>query len=556
MRLLNPYLQSLLLIASALGYSYDDAASGARPDPLGAGFSGNTLDRAASRGETSRVFSKPLLPGPVLMRSQLEFQKREDARNATGNPQPGSYSSTVLFNVKDFGAKGDGVSDDYDALRSAAAATCRWPGSTLTFPAGVYRVDRYRITGGPNGNGVQNIQYVNCSGNTIVGYGAKIDVKGDFRRTADYITDGYTYSYVDSVVPFEMIDSSGFTIEGFEIAGNVDQMSRDAGVVEGNNAAVFTTHCADYLLRDVFAHHFSADGITIGGNSELADQRFRVDNVSSKNNARDGLSIIQARSGTITNSTFDDNGRTGAYGNHPPAAGMDIEPERKPPQEDVYTGSITIDNCEFAENIGSQFVSGFPELVESVSIQNSLVKATSADTSGQAFLNVPASGLISHNKFQVGAGRSVMLSVDIPAQYASIVHLTYDQNTFQLGENKGIIGPIRIASIDFTNNSIQVAGDHPDSTLMRLDYMASVVNNYFFEAQTGYSGSLPTILYEFGSGTIKNNVYDTDLTRPGFFEVYYGLGIMPSGEVFPHPQGFISYYKSTASRPKRPIRRP
>jgi hypothetical protein len=309
-------------------------------------------------------------------------------------------------------------------------------------------------------------------------------------------------------------------------------------------------------VKDVVAHHFSADGITVGGNSELSDQRFRIDNVTSINNARDGLSIIQARSGTISNSTFENNGRTGTYGNHPPAAGMAIEPERRPPQEDLYTGLITIDNCQFLENIGSQFVNGFPELVESVTIQNSLVKATSPDTSGQAFLNVAATGSTSRNKFEIGSGRSVMLSVDIPAQYASIVHLTYDQNTFELGENQGIIGPIRIAPIDFTNNIVRVGSDHPDATVMRLDYMKSIVNNYFSEAQTGYSGSLLTILYEFGSGTIRNNIYDTELTGVGFFEVFYGVEIKPSGEQFPHPHAFMPYYKVSESGHKQKVRRP
>src|ERR1700737_4144591 len=54
-----------------------------------------------------------------------------------------------------------------------------------------------------------------------------------------HLDGGYTYSYVDTVIPFEMIKSSGFTIMGFEIAGNVDQMTRDASFVEGNNAGIF-----------------------------------------------------------------------------------------------------------------------------------------------------------------------------------------------------------------------------------------------------------------------------------------------------------------------------
>jgi len=181
------------------------------------------------------------------------------------------------------------------------------------------------------------------------------------------------------------------------------------------------------------------------------------------------------------------------------------------------------------------------------------VLATSATTSGQAFLNVPATGLVFHNPFQIGVGRSVVLSVDIPAQYGSIVHLNYDHNTFQLSENRGITGPIRGAPIDFTNNTVRVACERSDGTLMRLDHMQSVAGNSFFESATGFSGSLPTILYEFGNETIKNNTYDTDFAGSGFFEVYYGFGIAPSGEHFPHPQSFKPYYKTAPSNLKRPL---
>jgi len=449
--------------------------------------------------------------------------------------QPGTATN---FSVKDFGAKGDGVSDDYDAMQAAATSLCLSPGSTLVFPAGTYRINRYRITGGQHANPVSNIRYMGCSGNTIVGYSAKIDVKGDFRRTADYSEGEYTYSYVDSVIPFEMINSSGFAIMGFEITGNVDQMTRDVSVAEGNNAGIFTTNCKDYLIKDVAAHHVSADGITIGGNSELADQRFRLDNVAAFNNARDGLSIIQARQGTITNSVFSNNGRTGKYGSHAPAAGADVEPERRPPQEDLYTGLLTFDNCRFEENLGSQFVSGFPELVDSNTVKNSFVQATRPDTSGQAFLNVPAKGSTIGNTFRISAGRHIMLGVDIPRQYVSIVHLVYDRNTMEMGDNQGVIGPIQSTAIDFTNNGITIQSINPDTTILRLDYMTVIENNHFFVAQTGYSGSVPTILYEFGNTIVRNNSYDTDLTPPRYFEAYYGLAIVPSGEVFLHPASF------------------
>jgi parallel beta-helix repeat protein len=49
-----------------------------------------------------------------------------------------SAQAAQTFNVKTFGAKGDGVDDDTSAIKAALAAANASPGSTLLFPAGNY----------------------------------------------------------------------------------------------------------------------------------------------------------------------------------------------------------------------------------------------------------------------------------------------------------------------------------------------------------------------------------------------------------------------------------
>lgn len=444
---------------------------------------------------------------------------------------------TKILNVKDFGAKGDGKSDDYDALQAAASALCQSPGATLLFPEGTYRIGRYRMTGGPKENKVQNIRYVGCRGNTVTGVKAKIELDSDFRRRADKKEDSYSISYADSVTPFEMVQSSGFRIVGFEIAGNVEKLSRDPDVAVGGAAGILTIKCRDYFIEDVTVRGFGGDGIRLGEDNQSADQGVHLVNVTSTYNARQGLAIINVRGADVVNSVFSNNGRTGTYGSHAPAAGVAIEPVRYAPDQDP-TGGITFDKCRFEENIGPQFLSGRSDLVDSLTIMNSYIKATLPDTDATAFLSGAQTGLVQGSTFDIAAGHGVALAGYSPTLYGSISRIRYSRNTFNLGDNKGLIPPLQPAPIELVENNIHVDSRTKDPTLLRLDYLKLVEGNSIFEANSGYSGVHPTILYEKGSATIRNNKYETDRTEPGYFDVYYGQDVVTSGEIFRHPASF------------------
>jgi len=448
-----------------------------------------------------------------------------------------------IINVKDFGAKGDGKSDDYDALQAAASAICQSPGATLLFPEGTYRIDRYRITGGPKENKVQNIRYIGCKGNTITGVKAKIEVDGDFRRRTDKEENSYAISYADSVTPFEMIQSSGFRIIGFVIAGNVDRMSRDPNVAVGGTAGILTMKSRDYFIEDVTVRGFGGDGIRLGEDSQSADEGVHLSNVTSTHNARQGLAIINVRGADVVNSVFSDNGRTGGYGFHAPAAGVTIEPVRYASEQDP-AGGITFDKCRFEENIGPQFLSGRPDLVDSLTIKNSYIKSTLPDTNATAFLSAAKSGLVQGSTFDIAAGHGVALAGYSPGLYGSINRLIYSKNNFNLGDNKGLIAPLQPAPIELVGNNIRVESGKKDPTLLRLDYLKLAENNSFFEANSGYSGAHPTILYEKGTETIRDNHYETDRTGLGSFDVYYGPNAVTSGEIFGNPDNFKRYYSA------------
>lgn len=62
---------------------------------------------------------------------------------------------------------------------------------------------------------------------------------------------GNTYSYSETVVPFFMKECTNFSIEGFEIDGNVDQMTCDPGVLDGGlSDGIVPWGCTDYNISN------------------------------------------------------------------------------------------------------------------------------------------------------------------------------------------------------------------------------------------------------------------------------------------------------------------
>src|ERR1017187_6728160 len=151
--------------------------------------------------------------------------------------------------------------------RTHQTAVCA-TGGTLFFPGTIngaranYYIGRYKITGGPNANGVTDISWTNCNHVQILGYGAIITVKGNFNRSFDYSSGPYHASYEDEVTPFTIITSADFQIAGLEIYGQVDQMTRDTNVIEGGAAyGIYIQGSTHVSLRDLYIHHFEIDGI-------------------------------------------------------------------------------------------------------------------------------------------------------------------------------------------------------------------------------------------------------------------------------------------------------
>jgi hypothetical protein len=280
-----------------------------------------------------------------------------------------SDSQNSIINVKSFGAKGDGNTDDYEAILKLANYVNKIGSGNIVFPKGTYYIAKYHT----KDNKLADIVFNNCNNLKITGYEAVISVNGSFKRTSDYNHSGYEYSYTNAIVPLSFVNCSNLSIAGIEINGNVDKMTRDANVVEGGGFLIQIMGCKNIIINDVILHYAQTDGIYING-YDKPTINLTANNLVSANNARQGMSIINLYGGFFNKCKFNNTGLTGAYGNHSPSAGVDIEPTKV--NLTIKTGHLVFSECEFKNNLGSQFDCTSPKITSNVILTQCIVTAT------------------------------------------------------------------------------------------------------------------------------------------------------------------------------------
>ncbi len=195
-----------------------------------------------------------------------------------------------IWNVKDFGALGDGVTIDSDAINRAIAAAAAAGGGTVWIPAGVYACFSIRLC--------SHITLHLDAGATILAAtptaGRGYDVASENPACSEhgYQDAGHSY-WEDSLI--WGIGLENVTLQGAGLIDGKGLQKWDTGVPGHGNKAIALKLCRNVVIRDLRIYR--------GGHFCILPtgvENFLVDNVQIDSN-RDGINIDCCRNVRISN---------------------------------------------------------------------------------------------------------------------------------------------------------------------------------------------------------------------------------------------------------------
>lgn len=198
------------------------------------------------------------------------------------------------YNVKDFGAKGDGTTLDSPAINAAIEEAVRNGGGRVVVPAGRYLSGSIRMK--------SNIELNIESGAVIIAAPASMKAydESEVFGFPEYQDGGHTYFHNSliwadgeenvSITGRGMIDGEGLTKKDTETAGQVH-----GGSIGTGDKSIALKACKNILIRDVTIYRGGHFAIIVTG-----CERGTIDNVTIDTN-RDGIDIDCCKYLTVSN---------------------------------------------------------------------------------------------------------------------------------------------------------------------------------------------------------------------------------------------------------------
>lgn len=271
-----------------------------------------------------------------------------------------------------FGARGDGVTNDTEAFARLAAHVVRQGGGEIALRRTTYIVGRQQRGSARTGYAFEPggiLEFVGCTRPLVLrGNGARLKCApglrfGTFspatgaktRHRMPYTTPGGLATPYRWMIRVENC-SGPVEISDLELDGNVGRLSiggqyGDTGwQIPAIGLGLINNSGSERISR-IHSHHHALDGLMIDGvdRSRGSAAASLIEGVRCEYNGRQGCSVVGGRGYAFRNCRFNHTGKAGLAS--APGAGVDIEAERG-----KKVRNLSFVNCEFSNNEGCGMV--------------------------------------------------------------------------------------------------------------------------------------------------------------------------------------------------------
>jgi hypothetical protein len=313
-----------------------------------------------------------------------------------------AWSAPAILTPEQFGAKGDGVTNDTDAFAKMAQALTLRGGGEIALRKTTYivgkQIQAFR-SGAPNAFHPSKImEFVGLrSALTIRGNGARLKCAPGLRYgTFNPVTGAKTRNPMPYIKSGELAspylwmilveDCAGaIDIRDLELDGNLPNLQiggqyGDTGwQLRAVGLGLINNRGSEKVSR-VYSHHHAQDGMQIDGvdRSRGSAASSLIEDVRCEYNGRQGLSLIGGRGYSFTRCKFNHTGKAGLA--TAPGSGVDVEAEAGKKVREISFAA-----CEFSNNTGASFVADSGDS-EGISFKDCTLIGT---TNWAAWLNKP-----------------------------------------------------------------------------------------------------------------------------------------------------------------------
>ncbi|WP_230419930.1 glycoside hydrolase family 28 protein [Catenulispora pinistramenti] len=209
-------------------------------------------------------------------------------------PHPASAKAAApVFNVKDYGATGNGSTNDSPAVNKAVTAANAAGGGIVEFPAGTYK----------SANTIHlksNVTIQLDAGSKVLGSSAKTYDAAEPNPYDKYQDYGHSHFH-DAMFSGDKLSNIGFTGSG-TIDGNGDLIPGNPGAGQADKI-ISLTRCTDLTLSGITLARGGHFGALINGCDGVVSDHLTIDTSSD----RDGWNIISTTHVAITNANISSN---------------------------------------------------------------------------------------------------------------------------------------------------------------------------------------------------------------------------------------------------------